>query len=121
MAEEVIRQLLLECGFKSAPRKSSSATGFRWAVKGELDGGFELVVQCMTGARGGIVLLVPSEGARQLLLDMLAQNGAPLVDVRSEEMQPRAQGPWLPITVGVGVGALALFGWVLTSIQPFFP
>jgi len=32
-------------------------------------------------------------------------------------MDPREL--WL--TVGVGVGALALFGWVWSSIRPFFP
>jgi hypothetical protein len=29
------------------------------------------------------------------------------------------RAPWL--TLGLGVGALALFGWVLSSIRVFFP
>jgi hypothetical protein len=109
-----IQRLLLDCGFKSAP----PPVGSRWAVAGDLVGGLELHVNCVLGTRGGFVLLVPSESERQLLVDMLAQNGAGAgLDVRAERMEPRA--PWL--TVGVGVGALALFGWVLSSIRVFFP
>jgi hypothetical protein len=52
-----------------------------------------------------------------VLIDMLAQNTVAAVDVRAERMEPRT--PWL--AVGVGVGALALFGWVLSSIRVFFP
>jgi hypothetical protein len=89
----------------------------RWAVAGELDGGLALQVTCAPGTRGGFVLLVPSESERQLLIDMLEQNHVGHVDVRSERMELRA--PWL--TLSVGVGALALFGWVLSSIRPFFP
>ncbi len=108
-----IQRLLLDCGFKPAPPPVSA----RWAVAGQLDGGLVLHVVCASGARGGYVLLVPSESERQLLVDMLAGNGAAGVDVRAEQMEPRA--PWL--FVGVGVGALALFGWVLSSIRVFFP
>ncbi len=108
-----IQRLLLDCGFKAAP----PPVGARWAVAGEIVGGVALHVTCSAGPRGGFVLLVASEGERQLLDDMLAQNGARGVDVRAERMEPRM--PWL--AVGVGVGALALFGWVLSSIRVFFP
>ncbi len=108
-----IQRLLLDCGFKAAPPPVAA----RWAVAGDITGGVALHVTCMSGARGGFVLLVPSESERHLLVDMLAQNGVEGLDVRAERMEPRA--PWL--MVGVGVGALALFGWVLTSIRPFFP
>jgi hypothetical protein len=108
-----IQRLLLDCGFKAVPPPVSA----RWAVAGEIIGGVALHVTCMPGARGGFVLLVPSESERGVLIDMLAQNGAAGVDVRAERMEPRA--PWL--AVGVGVGALALFGWVLSSIRVFFP
>ncbi|MDB4970726.1 MAG: hypothetical protein JWN44_6415 [Myxococcales bacterium] len=110
-----IQRLLLDCGFKAAPPPVAA----RWAVAGELDGGLSLHVSCMTGARGGFVLLVQSETERQLLVDMLAQNSVHAVDVRAERMEPAAKATWLAL--GVGVGALALFGWVLTSIRPFFP
>ena len=50
---------------------------------------------------------------------MLAQNGAVGVDVRAEQIEASAHGPWLALTVGVG--ALALFTWVVTTIRPFFP
>ena len=61
--------------------------------------------------------LPQSPSLRSVLADMLAQNGVAGVDLRAERMEPRA--PWL--AVGVGVGALALFGWVLGSIRVFFP
>jgi hypothetical protein len=108
-----IQRLLLGCGFKPAP----PPVGSRWTVAGEIIGGLGLHVTCVPGARGGFVLLVPSESERGVLVDMLAQNGVEDVDVRAERMEPRM--PWL--TVGVGVGALALFGWVLSSIRVFFP
>jgi hypothetical protein len=110
----VFEGLLLDCGFKAVP----PPVGARWAVAGEIIGGVALHVTCSAGARGGFVLLVPSESERNVLIDMLAQNGAgDGLDVRAERMEPRA--PWL--AVGVGVGALALFGWVLSSIRVFFP
>ena len=108
-----IQRLLLDCGFRAAP----PPVGARWAVAGEIVGGVALHVTCSAGARGGFVLLVASESERQVLEDMLAQNGAIGVDVRAERMEQRA--PW--VAVGVGVGALALFGWVLSSIRVFFP
>jgi hypothetical protein len=108
-----IQRLLLDCGFKAVPPPVSA----RWAVAGEIIGGVSLHVTCTQGARGGFVLLVPSESERMVLNDMLAQNGVDAVDVRAERMEPRA--PWL--AVGVGVGALALFGWVLSTIRVFFP
>jgi hypothetical protein len=108
-----IQRLLLDCGFRAAP----PPVGARWAVAGEIVGGLALHITCMPGARGGFVLLVPSESERGLLNDILAQNSVVAVDVRAERMEPRA--PWL--AVGVGVGALALFGWVLSTIRVFFP
>jgi hypothetical protein len=108
-----IQRLLLDCGFRAAP----PPVGARWAVAGEIVGGLALHITCMPGARGGFVLLVPSERERGLLNDILAQNSVVAVDVRAERMEPRA--PWL--AVGVGVGALALFGWVLSTIRVFFP
>jgi hypothetical protein len=113
----LIKRLLLDCGFKPAPTPPSA----RWALAGEIVGdlasrGLALSVTCMNGARGGFVLLVPSESERQVLRDMLVANGADMVDVRAERMQWRT--PVLAVTVGVG--ALALFGWVLSNIGPFF-
>jgi hypothetical protein len=107
-----IQRLLLDCGFKAAPPPVAA----RWAVAGDIEGGLALHVTCASGGRGGFVLLVASESERQVLLDILVQNGAAGgVDVRAEQMRT----PWL--TLGVGVGALALFGWVLSSIRVFFP
>ena len=113
MTDLEIQRLLLDCGFKAVPPPVRA----RWAVAGEIVGGVSLHVTCVPGTRGGFVLLVPSESERGVLVDMLAQNGLRGVDVRAEQMEPRA--PWL--AVGVGVGALALFGWVLSSIRVFFP
>jgi hypothetical protein len=120
-----IQRLLLDCGFTSAPVPPAA----RWAVAGDLAGelmgtltgdfrqGLALNVTCAGGARGGFVLLVPSEDERRVLEELLHHNGVLGVDVRAERMQWRP--PWVAVTVGVG--ALALFGWVLSSIRPFFP
>jgi hypothetical protein len=120
-----IQSLLLDCGFKS----SAAPAAARWVVAGELSGdllgtltgdfkqGLALQVTCAGGARGGFVLLVPSEDGRRALEDLLHHNGVLGVDVRAERMEWRP--PWLAVTVGVG--ALALFGWVVSSIHPFFP
>jgi hypothetical protein len=86
MSGEAIHRLLLECGFRNA--LWAPPLGQHWSVVGELDGGFEVSVRCVSGARGGVVLLVPSESVRQWLLEVLAQNGAGPVDVRSEQMEP---------------------------------
>jgi hypothetical protein len=93
--EEAIRQLLLECGFKNLPRARSTSSGFRWAVVGDLDGGFQLVVRCVTGGRGELVLLVPSESAKQWLGEILTQNGATAVDIRAERIERSTRVRWL--------------------------
>ena len=116
VTDSEVQQLLVECGFKTAARLSMPSC--RWSLSGEVAGGVALRVDCMNGARGGYVLLVASESERQILVDMLAQNGVLAVDVRAEQID-RSAGPWLALSVGVG--ALALFGWVLSSIRPFFP
>ncbi len=125
MTDLDIQRLLLDCGFKSALAPSAA----RWAVTGELAGdlmgtltgdfrqGLALNVTCAGGTRGGFVLLVPSEDERRALEELLHHNGVLGVDVRAERMQWRP--PWVAVTVGVS--ALALFGWVLSSIRPFFP
>lgn len=116
VTDSEVQQLLVECGFKSAARLSMASC--RWSLLGDVAGSVQLRIDCMNGARGGYVLLVPSESERQILVEMLAQNGIDAVDVRAEQMD-RAAAPWLAL--GVGVGALALFGWVVSSIRPFFP
>jgi hypothetical protein len=116
VTDSYVQQLLVDCGFKSAARLTMASC--RWSLLGEVAGGLQLRIDCMNGARGGYVLLVASESERQLLVDMLAQNGVRVVDVRAQQID-RAAPPWL--TLSVGVGALALFGWVLSSIRPFFP
>jgi hypothetical protein len=116
VSDSEVQRLLVECGFKSAARLSMTAC--RWSLAGEVAGGVALRIDCMNGARGGYVLLVASESERQILVDILTQNGLRSVDVRAEQID-RAAAPW--VALSVGVGALALFGWVLSSIRPFFP
>jgi hypothetical protein len=107
-----IQRLLLDNGFKPAPPPPSA----RWALIGEFEPQQSLRVTCALGARGGFVLLVGSERERQWLVERLATTSVGAVDVRAERMEARA--PWLAVTVGVG--ALALFGWVMSTIHPFF-
>jgi hypothetical protein len=116
VSDSDVQRLLVDCGFKGAARLGMSSC--HWSLLGDVAEGVPLRIDCMHGARGGYVLLVASETERQILVDMLAQNGVHAVDVRAEKIE-RTAGPWLAL--GVGVGALALFGWVLTSIRPFFP
>ena len=115
MKDLEIQRLLLDSGFKPAPPPPSA----RWALIGEYEPAQELRVTCALGARGGFVLLVGSERERKWLVDRLATTSLGAIDVRAERMEPKA--PWLALTVGVGVSALALFGWVMSSIHPFFP
>jgi hypothetical protein len=108
-----IQRLLVDCGFQLVAAPVTA----RWAALGRLENDTALKVTCAMGARGGWVLLVPSERERKQLLALLARSGHGAVDVRAERMEPRL--PW--VAVGVGVGAIALFGWVLTSIPNVLP
>jgi hypothetical protein len=107
MTEEAIRRLLLDCGFSS-----KSARGARWTVAGELPGGLAIEVRCVSGRSGGTVLLVPSETARLWLLDVLTQNDAGPVDVRSEAI---SRGAGTARTLQLGT-ALAWLGTLLHTI-----
>lgn len=115
MKDQEIQRLLLDSGFKPA----SPPPAARWALIGELGPERPLRVTCAHGARGWFVLLVGCERERQWLVERLAATSVGAVDVRAERMEPRA--PWLAVTVGVGALALVLFGWVMSSIPPFFP
>src|SRR6478672_6085687 len=74
MTEDALHGLLLDCGFRNL--LWTPLRGQKWAVVGEIAGGIEITVACTPGP----TLHVPSEIARELLSDMLAQNGA--ADVR---------------------------------------
>ena len=114
MKDLEIQRLLLDSGFQPAPPPPAA----RWALIGEYEPEQSpLRVTCALGARGGFVLLVSSERERQWLVKRLAGGGMGAVDVRAERMDADARAAWL----AVGMGALALFGWVLSSIHPFFP
>jgi hypothetical protein len=95
--EDQVQELLLECGFRGAPRGRAPAA-CRWSVVGDVVGAAQLRVDCMTGARGGFVLLVASDSERQILAEMLAQNGVRGVDVRAERMERGS--PWLALGFG---------------------
>jgi hypothetical protein len=108
MTEESVHRLLLDCGFRGLPWKP--LRGQRWAVVGELDGGLEITVACTPGP----VLHVPSQGARELLAEMLSSNGAGDVEIRATPPVGRDGSSWIPLAIGVG--AVALFGWIVSSI-----
>ncbi len=113
MPEDALHRLLLECGFRSL--LWTPLRGQRWAVVGELDGGFEITVACIAGADRP-ALHVPSETARELLAEMLAQNGAPAVPILVDG-RPRIWDtpPWIPLAIGAG--AVALFGWIVSTLR----
>jgi hypothetical protein len=108
MNGDAIYRLLLDLGFRNATW--SPPLGQHWSVVGELEGGFEIVVRCVSGQRGGLVLLVPSEDTRRWLLEVLVQNGAGPVDVRSEQLEPGPLPARSSIPVGAGSFALLMLG-----------
>src|SRR5262245_893394 len=109
MTEQALHGLLLDCGFRDL--LWTPLRGQKWAVVGDLDGGIEITVACTAGP----TLNVPSETARELLSEMLAQNGVEGVSLRAEGRRPRDTGPWVPLAIGAG--AVALFGWVISAIN----
>ena len=109
MTEESLQGLLLDCGFRNL--LWTPLRGQKWAVVGEIDGGLEITVACTAGP----TLHVPSETARELLSEMLAQNGATGVPVVAQPRRAWDGSPWVPLAIGVG--AVALFGWVISTIS----
>jgi hypothetical protein len=113
MVDLEIQRLLVDSGFQLVKAPVSA----RWVAAGRLENGTSTRVTCAMGSRGGWVLLVPSESERKQLTTQLSRCGFGTVDVRAERMEPRL--PWL--AVGVGVGALTLFSWVVTNIPTLMP
>jgi hypothetical protein len=109
MTEEALHRLLLDCGFHHL--LWTPLRGQKWAVVGELDGGLEITIACTPGP----TLVVPSETARELLTEMLAANGAVDVTIVAEARAARESLPWIP--VAIGAGAVALFGWVVSTLR----
>jgi len=112
MTEEAIHGLLLECGFRNLVW--TPLRGQKWAVVGELDLGLEITVACT----GGPTLHVPSETARELLTEMLGQNGVHTVPVladRPGSWRNKDGSPWVPLAIGAG--AVALFGWIVSTLR----
>jgi hypothetical protein len=109
MSEDGVHRLLLDCGFRNL--LWTPLRGQRWAVVGELDGGMEITVSCTAGP----VLSVPSDGARELLREVLAQNGAGAVPILTAPPAARETPPWVP--VAIGAGAVALFGWIVSALR----
>lgn len=109
MSEDALHRLLLDCGFRNL--LWTPLRGQKWAVVGELDGGLEITVACTRGP----VLHVPSETARELLGEMLAQNGAGVVKILAESRSAQDGPPWIPLMIGAG--AVALFGWIVSTLR----
>ena len=109
MTEDALLGLLLDCGFRKLPW--TPLRGQKWAVVGEIDGGLEITVACTAGP----TLRVPSDTARELLSEMLAQNGAGGVRIVADGRRRTEVSPWVP--VAIGAGAVALFGWVISSLN----
>ena len=105
MTEDAVHRLLLDCGFRSL--LWTPLRGQQWAVVGELDGGLEITVACTRGP----VLHVPSETARDLLREMLDGTGVTVV-TESRAVDTPA---WIP--VAIGAGAVALFGWIVSTLR----
>ncbi len=110
MTEAALQGLLLECGFRNL--LWTPLRGQKWAVVGELDGGLEITVACTQGP----VLHVPSETARDLLADMLTQNGAGGAKILVDRSHSFRETPsWIPLAIGAG--AVAFFGWIVSTLR----
>jgi hypothetical protein len=109
MSENALHGLLLDCGFRNL--LWTPLRGQKWAVVGEVEVGVEITVSCTDGP----TLHVPSETARDLLVEMLAQNGAESVAVMADKRRAWDASPWVPLAIGAG--AVALFGWVISTIN----
>src|SRR5262245_48612956 len=112
MTETNLHRLLLDCGFRNL--LWTPLRGQKWAVVGEPDGGVEITVACTSGPDGTPLLHVPSASSRELLVEMLAQNGAGDVEVHALRRSTAASWTWLP--VAIGVGAVGFFAWVVSGI-----
>lgn len=129
ISSSAVHRLLVECGFRDV--LWPSPLGQQWGVVGELpddviaDGkggpfgacGPLTVVTCMPVGRNGFRLHVAPAAARDWLRELLARNGAAEVVVTTEPLEPvrvTAATPWL--FVGLGAGAIALFGYVMSTI-----
>jgi hypothetical protein len=108
MSEDALHGLLLDCGFRNL--LWTPLRGQKWAVVGEIDGGIEITVACTAGP----TLHVPSPTARELLSEMLAQNGAAGVSIVADGRRGGEVSAWVPLAIGAG--AVALFGWVISSL-----
>ncbi len=112
MDAEAIHRLLLDCGFRDAPWPPRGAR--RWSLIGAVEDGVEIVVACVADGAAHHLRVSPSS-ARELLVDVLEQNGVKDVAVRADPDGARlmARGPWLAL--GFGIGAVALFAWSLLN------
>ncbi len=110
---EAVFELLRRAGFVGALWRKP--TEHQWSVVGEVDG-LEVIVSCLVGdQQDGFFLQVQNPKAREWLLDFLAENDWWDVEVRAEPIHEVAEpAPWIALTVVIG--AVALFGWVVTSI-----
>jgi hypothetical protein len=93
---------------------ATPAAGKRWAVSGRL-GDLRVVVACVTDIHGVYALEVGSELGRLRLCELLRSAGATGVPVRAQAAGEHWVEPW--VALAVGLGAVALLGWVITSIH----
>jgi len=115
MSATELHQLLVECGFRDV--LWPTPLGQLWGVVGVLPGDLRIVVTCMPAGSDGHRLHVSPDGCAEFLRELLVQQGAVDVIVTSdapETSRPERSTPWL--YVGIGAGAIALFGWVLSTI-----
>ena len=114
MTATAVHKLLIECGFRNV--LWPAPLGQLWGVVGELPGDLRIVVTCMPVGKKLRLHVAPS-GCAEFLRELLARHGAAEVQVTTDPIQvtvPDQSTPWLYL--GIGAGAIALFGWVLSTI-----
>jgi hypothetical protein len=100
---------------KFGPAVWRQPIGHLWSLVGEI-GDVQVIVTCFSSDLRKFYLQVQSPRARQWLLDFLAANDCWDVDVVVAPLPAESEGaPWVALTVVVG--AVALFGWVVSSIH----
>src|SRR6476646_6814098 len=110
-----VHKLLIECGFRNV--LWPAPLGQLWGVVGELPGDLRIVVTCVPVGNKGFRLHVAPSPCIEFLRELLAQHGAAEVVVTTDPVvmhKAETSTPWLYL--GIGFGAIAIFGYVLSTI-----
>jgi hypothetical protein len=110
-----VHKLLLECGFRNV--LWPAPLGQLWGVVGELPGDLRMVITCMPVGTERYRLHVSPPVCAEFVRELLSRHGeiaSVVTDAPLDAAGVERDTPWL--YVGIGAGAIALFGWVISTI-----